>query len=59
MSASQRVSRGVYQLAIYIAVHAMLAIATARATEFLGLVGKVVDGDTLWVCDANACMTSP
>lgn len=45
MSASQRVSRGVYQLAIYIAVHAMLA--------------KVVDGDTLWVCDANACMTSP
>jgi endonuclease YncB( thermonuclease family) len=27
----------------------------AHAAEFIGSVSKVVDGDTLWVCDAAAC----
>ncbi len=57
MATSQRLSRGFHRLALFLAVHAMLAIATAtsHAAEFSGLVDKIIDGDTLWVCEATAC----
>ena len=55
MSKSQRVSLGFHRLGLLLAVPVMLAVATAHAAEFSGSVDKVVDGDTLWVCDATAC----
>ena len=33
----------------------IFATATAHAADFSGSVHKVVDGDTLWLCDVNAC----
>jgi len=55
MSTSQRVSLGFHRLLIGVALLVVLATATAHAAEFSGSVDKIVDGDTLWVCDARAC----
>ncbi|MGH6804867.1 MAG: thermonuclease family protein [Methyloceanibacter sp.] len=42
--------------AILVAVVLSLwTIATAHAAEVTGSVDKIADGDTFWVCDANAC----
>lgn len=32
-----------------------LAVSPADAGHISGTAGKIVDGDTLWVCDASAC----
>lgn len=34
---------------------AALAVAYAYGAEFSGTVSKVIDGDTLWLCDQIAC----
>jgi endonuclease YncB( thermonuclease family) len=54
MSASQRVSRLFHRLVMGIFL-LVVPTATAHAAEFSGSVDKIVDGDTLWVCDATAC----
>jgi endonuclease YncB( thermonuclease family) len=54
MSASQRVSRLFHRLVTGIFL-LVVPTATAHAAEFSGSVDKIVDGDTLWVCDATAC----
>ena len=55
MSKSQRVGRSIYRLGAHLAVLVAVATVTAHATEFSGSVDKIVDGDTLWVCDESAC----
>jgi len=55
MGTTQRVSRGFHRLLIGVALLVVLATATAHAAEFSGSVDKIVDGDTLWVCDESAC----
>lgn len=32
-----------------------LPTSSARAEEFLGSPGKIIDGDLFWLCDANIC----
>jgi endonuclease YncB( thermonuclease family) len=38
-----------------IVVVACYTVGTAMATEIVGTVGRVVDGDTLYVCDERLC----
>jgi endonuclease YncB( thermonuclease family) len=37
---------------VFVACH---TVGTAMATEIVGTVGRVVDGDTLYVCDERLC----
>jgi endonuclease YncB( thermonuclease family) len=50
--------RGVILIAVIFAVAIILAVLfgySVRAAELAGTVDKVVDGDTLWLCDSTAC----
>lgn len=41
---------------VFLVVAAAVLFANpARATDLVGTVDKVVDGDTFWLCDAEAC----
>jgi endonuclease YncB( thermonuclease family) len=46
--------RGVLNGALIFLLAALL-VAYARAAVFVGTVEKVIDGDTLWLCDPTAC----
>lgn len=42
------------RLGVFVAIASLFA-GTAGATDIVGTIGKVIDGDTFWLCDADRC----
>jgi len=55
MRTSSGAKLSLYERGLLAAIVALLIATPASATEYTGRVDRVVDGDTFWLCDANAC----